>query len=71
MKIHFPSEQLRPYVHSYRIVESVHGQVNRVLPATSLAMAFRYKGKVSYEANNIKCDLDTTVISGLRTILST
>lgn len=66
MNVHLPSDLLRPYVHSYRIVESVHGQVNRVLPATSLVMAFRYRGRVSYEANHIKSDLSTMVISGLR-----
>lgn len=66
MNVYLPSELLKPFVHSYRIIESTYGQVNRVLPTTSLVMAFRYRGKVSYEVNDTKSALTSSVISGLR-----
>jgi AraC-like DNA-binding protein len=66
MNIYLPTELLRPFVKRYIIIESEEQIVNRVFPDTSVVMAFRFKGKVSYEANRAHHDLNTTVLSGLR-----
>jgi AraC-like DNA-binding protein len=64
--VHIPTESLRPFVLTYLIVESQIELVNKVLPDTSLVMAFRYKGEASYEANDTKTHLPSSSISGLR-----
>jgi AraC-like DNA-binding protein len=61
-----PTELLRPFILTYIIVESQEKGVNRVLPDTSLVMAFRYKGRLSYTAGVIKNDLPSSSVSGLR-----
>ena len=61
-----PTESLSSFVKTYLIIETKEEQVNRVFPDTSLVMAFRYKGHVSYLSNDSKNDLAPTVISGLR-----
>ena len=45
---YLPAERLRPFVKSYKIIESPGGTTNTVLPGTSLAMSFRFKGQTSY-----------------------
>ncbi len=68
MKIdtHIPSELLRPFVKSYLIIETQDELVNRVLPDTSVVIAFRYKGQVNYVTDNLRTGLPTAVVSGLR-----
>jgi AraC-like DNA-binding protein len=68
MKIdtHIPSELLRPFVKVYLIIESQDELVNRVLPDTSLVIAFRYKGQVNYVTDNLRTGIPTAVVSGLR-----
>ena len=61
-----PTELLRPFILTYIIVESQDESVNRVLPDTSLVMAFRYKGRLSYTADGPKKDLPSSSVSGLR-----
>ena len=61
-----PTELLRPFIRTYRIIESQDEMTNRVLPNTSLAVAFRYKGQVSYITDNKQESLPTSTISGLR-----
>ena len=61
-----PTELLRPFIKTYRIIESQDEMVNRVLPNTSLALAFRYKGQVSYLTDKSQDNLPTSTISGLR-----
>jgi AraC-like DNA-binding protein len=64
---HFtPSERLSPFVKTYLIIESSEEAVNRVLPDTSLVMAFRFKGQVSYRSNGTNENLPSSVASGLR-----
>lgn len=50
----------------YRIIESGEEVVNRILPDTSIVMAFRYKGSVNYVGNNTLKKLPLAVVSGLR-----
>lgn len=61
-----PAAQLRPFVKTYRIIESQDELVNRVLPNTSLAIAFRCKGNVHYIGENHNDNLPVATISGIR-----
>ncbi|HEY0679983.1 MAG TPA: helix-turn-helix domain-containing protein [Chitinophagaceae bacterium] len=63
---YIPTEQLTPFVKSYRIIESSGDVINRVLPGTSLAIAFRFKGQISYINNTAKIALPAATLSGLR-----
>jgi AraC-like DNA-binding protein len=63
---YIPTELLKPFIKTYRIIESEGEMTNRVLPSTSLAIAFRYKGQVSYKSDNTQDFLPTSTISGLR-----
>ncbi len=63
---YIPTEQLRPFIKAYKIIESQDEVVNRVLPDTSLAIAFRYKGQISYILDKGKDTLPSSAISGLR-----
>lgn len=62
-----PSASLKPYIKSYKIIESVDAIVNRVVPDTSCAMAFCIKGQLSYLNHSDKDVLPTAIFSGLRT----
>lgn len=64
---HTPTDLLSPFIKTYLIIESQDELINRVLPDTSLALAFRYKGQVNYITGNFLNSLPTSVISGLRT----
>lgn len=61
-----PSPGLRQFVKAYRIIESADGSVNRVLPDTSVALAFRYKGEIAYMTERGKVRLPQSMLSGLR-----
>jgi AraC-like DNA-binding protein len=61
-----PTEQLRPFIRKYIIIESSDARVNRVLPDTGFAVAFRLKGNVNYINNDSVNLLPSRVITGLR-----
>lgn len=61
-----PTEKLKPFVKTYKIIESQYELENRVLPSTSLAMAFRFKGQNSYNTGFGKTQLPNITLSGLR-----
>ncbi len=61
-----PSDILKPFVKKYMIIESDDSMTNRILPDTSLAVAFRYQGQVGQVANNETEKLPAMAISGLR-----
>lgn len=61
-----PTSQLKPFIKSYRIIESEEGQVNRVLPNTSFALAFCVKGQVSYVSGKGEFILPAITFSGTR-----
>lgn len=61
-----PSQMLRPFIKCYRIVEGQDELTNRVLPNTSLAIAFRLGGQVSYAAGMEVGKLPAFTLSGLR-----
>jgi len=68
MKIdaYIPKELLSPFILTYLIIESQDEAVNKVLPDTSLVLAFRYKGRLSYVADNKETSLPFATVSGLR-----
>ena len=66
IEAHIPSELLIPFIKTYLIIESQKELVNRVLPDTSLAIAFRFKGQVNYITEANANPLPSSVISGLR-----
>lgn len=61
-----PADFLKPFVKAYRIIESNGELINRVLPGTSFAMAFRFSGQISYIDETSKSALPAAVFSGLR-----
>jgi AraC-like DNA-binding protein len=63
---YIPTELLRPFVKAYRIIESNSELINRVVPNTSLAIAFRFKGKIGYIVNGEQNNLPIATFSGLR-----
>jgi AraC-like DNA-binding protein len=66
MEQFFPSPVLQPYIKHFLFIESEHGMVNRILPDTSIVIAFRLKGNVSYSDNGTTQQFPQTVISGIR-----
>lgn len=63
---YIPTESLRPFIKAYRIIESQGELINRVVPNTSFAIAFRLKGQISYISDTHKTTLPTSTFSGLR-----
>jgi hypothetical protein len=61
-----PSERLRPFIKMFLIIESEEELVNKVLPDTSLAIAFRFRGRINYLVHNSSNGLPTSVVSGIR-----
>ena len=61
-----PSPVLQPYIKHFLILESEQGMVNRILPDTSIVIAFRLRGNVSYSDNGTTHNLPQSVITGIR-----
>ncbi len=61
-----PIKALEPYIKCYRIINSEALLVNRVLPNTSITMAFQLRGEVSYVNSEKQIPLPATSLSGLR-----
>ena len=66
MEEYMPAEILRPFIKTYRIIESQGELINRVVPSTSLAIAFCLRGKISYVSGTNKIALPAMMVSGLR-----
>ena len=64
-----PQERLRPYIKTFTIIDSEQGMVNRILPDTSIVLALRHKGRVSYAEERNETQLPLSVITGLRNSL--
>lgn len=63
---HLPSASLRPFIRSYLVIESDGPFVNRLLPDTSLVIAFRFKGQTHFVHDQATENLPMSVVSGLR-----
>ncbi|WP_205513420.1 helix-turn-helix domain-containing protein [Longitalea arenae] len=66
MELYLPSPLLQPYIKHFLFIEYEQGMVNRILPDTSIVIAFRLRGQVSYSDNGIVHDFPVSVISGIR-----
>lgn len=68
MNIHtiLPSALLRPFIRTYLVIESEDSFVNRILPDTSIVIAFRFKGQTNFVHDHITEGLPMSVVSGLR-----
>ena len=64
VEIHIPTDALRPFIKTFMMIESSDGMVNRLLPDTSIIMAFRYKG-TTYAETGGGTPLPTSAVSGL------
>lgn len=65
VEFHTPSKILQPFIKALMIIESDDGMVNRLLPDTSIVMAFRYKG-TTYSDTEGGTALPASAVSGLR-----
>lgn len=61
-----PTDRLRPFIRTFLIIDSEQGMVNKILPGTSIVMAFRYKGSVRYAEDPGETAMPLSVITGLR-----
>lgn len=61
-----PSAQLKPFVKTFTILESENGMESRILPVTSIVLAFRIKGAVSQKSANKIDLLPSAMIAALR-----
>jgi AraC-like DNA-binding protein len=61
-----PSEPLRPFVKGYKIIEVEEERVNRLLPGTALALAFRFQGETNQWTNDATYRLPSATVSGMR-----
>jgi AraC-like DNA-binding protein len=61
-----PCPALQPYIKNFLIIECEQGMVNRILPDTSIVIAFRLRGQVSYADNGTTQNLAQSVITGIR-----
>lgn len=61
-----PAEILKPFIKAYRIIESNEETENRVLPNTSVTIAFRFRGQNHYNTGEGKIALPAMAFSGLR-----
>ncbi|MGV3560079.1 helix-turn-helix domain-containing protein [Larkinella arboricola] len=61
-----PTDALKPFVRAFLIIESDTGMMNRVVPDTSIVMAFRCKGTVTEMHDGQRQRLPGSVITGLR-----
>ncbi len=67
MKIekYIPADRLKPFIKTFMIIESENGTENRILPDTSIVLAFRFNGQITYRENNVKNNLPASLITGL------
>lgn len=61
-----PSPVLAPLIREFIILESELGTDSRILPDTSMVMAFRYKGRVEKFGEEDKETISAAAITGLR-----
>jgi AraC-like DNA-binding protein len=61
-----PVDALKPYVKTLMIIESDKQTATRLLPDTSIALAFRLKGRVTDLSHDASSNLSSSVVTGLR-----
>ena len=63
---YIPCDQLKPYVKSFVIQETVEEKTYKVLPDTGLVIGLQYKGRLSYLNEGKEIRLSVSGITGLR-----
>ncbi|GAB3939904.1 helix-turn-helix domain-containing protein [Spirosoma harenae] len=66
MQRYTPTDYLKPFIKAFLIIESDTELRNRVVPDTSIVMAFRYKGTVTSVSENQFQSMPSSAVSGLR-----
>lgn len=61
-----PAPPLQPFISGYKIIESDIGRVNRILPNTSVAMAFRIRGTNMNYSNGGNRIMPGMIVSGMQ-----
>jgi AraC-like DNA-binding protein len=63
---YIPTDLLRPFIKTYRIIGSQDEVVNRVFPETAHVLVFRIQGQVNYLSGNTNEKLPNFVLTGLK-----
>ena len=66
IRVYIPCDELKPYIKTLAIHESVGAQTYTVLPDTGFVIGFQYKGKLSFIHNGQEIPLSTSGVTGLR-----
>ena len=67
MEIHIPTPVLQPYIKAFHVIESHHAPLeNRILPDTTLALAFRFGGRVINGHPREDAAIPAASLAGLR-----
>lgn len=66
MQTYFPSAALTGFIKAYHVIETDDELINRIIPNTSLALAFQFKGSINYVINGNTQQLPQITFSGLR-----
>ncbi|QEC65640.1 helix-turn-helix domain-containing protein [Mucilaginibacter ginsenosidivorans] len=66
MESYIPADSLKPFVKTFLVIESTRATVNKLLPDTSIVLAFRLGGKITDESAGNDRRLPASVITGLR-----
>jgi AraC-like DNA-binding protein len=61
-----PAPLLQPFISEYKIIETDAARINKILPNTSVTMAFRIRGKNLNVLNGENHRLPEIVVSGLQ-----
>lgn len=65
MSAFFPSDILKPFVHSFIITQSNTESTYTILPDVALVIGFQFKGRIAHVSNNQENPLSTAGITGL------
>lgn len=61
-----PADILKPFIKAYKIIETDRERINKILPGTSVTLAFRLKGHTTYSSTPGQLTIPAVVLSGLR-----
>jgi AraC-like DNA-binding protein len=63
---YIPADGLKPFIRTFMIIESGPGMDNRILPDTSIVMAFRVKGSIQVKVENQETGMPVSLVTGIR-----
>lgn len=66
LEVHLPCTLLQPFIRSYRFVHCEEDRINRLIPTTSLTLAFKLQGTLTYVQDTEMTMLPSVTFSGLR-----